>query len=174
MNTAISPLVIGSAHVALAGENGAIVPGFDRPLTFSGKESVTVPPGAPIWSDPVDLTVKPLGSVAVSLYLPEVSPTTTWHNDARQTTYISANGNFVADESFKAAQTVPSRIFLSGIAVDAKADTRSVVMFGDSSRTATVRLWTPTNATPIFWPSVSSRLVLTCLCLTRAFRARAS
>jgi lysophospholipase L1-like esterase len=126
------PLVIGSAHVALAGENGAIVAGSDRPLTFSGKESVTVPPGAPIWSDPVDLTVKPLGSVAVSLYLPEVSPTTTWHNDARQTTYISGNGNFVADESFKAAQTVPSRIFLSGIAVDAKADTRSVVMFGDS------------------------------------------
>jgi len=126
------PLVIGSAHIALAGEKGAIVPGTDRPLTFSGKESVTVPPGAPIWSDPVELAVKPLEIVAVSLYLPEVSPTTTWHNDARQTAYISANGNFVADETFKPALTVPSRIFLSGIAVDARPETRSVVMFGDS------------------------------------------
>src|SRR3712207_4606782 len=79
------PLVIGAAHVALAGEKGAIVPGSDRALTFSGNPSATVPPGAPILSDPVDLAVAPLGSVAVSLFLPEITPATTWHNDARQT-----------------------------------------------------------------------------------------
>lgn len=126
------PLAIGEARVALAGENGAIVPGSDRALTFGGEPSIVVPPGAPAWSDPVDLAVEDLGSLAVSLYLPEVAPTTTWHNDARQTAYVSGNGNFADDESFEAALTVPSRVFLSGIAVEAAPEARAVVLFGDS------------------------------------------
>ena len=68
------PLVIGAAHVALAGENGAIQPGSDRALTFGGRPSITVPPGAPVLSDPVELTVADLGSLAVSLFLPEITP----------------------------------------------------------------------------------------------------
>ena len=126
------PLVIGEARVALAGEGGAIVPGSDHVLTFGGQQGIVVPPGAPVWSDPVGLAVEDLGSLAVSLYLPEVAPTTTWHNDARQTAYISGNGNFAGDETFEAAVTVPSRIFLSGIAVDADPEARAVVLFGDS------------------------------------------
>ena len=126
------PLVIGAAHVALAGEKGAIAPGSDRVLTFSGSPSITVPPGAPVWSDPVDLAVPALGSVAISLFLPEVTPATTWHNDARQTAYISGEGDFTAAERFEPAQTVTSRIFLSGIAVDAASEARAVVLFGDS------------------------------------------
>jgi lysophospholipase L1-like esterase len=125
------PLVIGEAHVALAGENGGIVPGSDKVLTFGGQQTITVPPGAPVWSDPVDLAVEDLGSVAVSLYLPEVAPTTTWHNDARQTAYVGT-GNVAGDETFEATQTFPSRIWLSGIAIDAAPDTRSIVLFGDS------------------------------------------
>lgn len=62
------PLVIGAAHVALAGAGSSIVPGSDRALTFDGNPSVTIPPGAPMISDPVDLAVAPLGSVAVSLF----------------------------------------------------------------------------------------------------------
>ncbi len=126
------PLVIGAAHVALAGEGGAIVPGSDRALTFSGSPSITVPPGAPLWSDPVDLPVQTLGSVAVSLFLPEITPTTTWHRDARQTAYISGEGNVAAAERFEPAQTIQSRIFLSGIMVDAPPDARATVLFGDS------------------------------------------
>jgi lysophospholipase L1-like esterase len=80
----------------------------------------------------VDLSVEPLGSLAVSLFLPDITPTTTWHNDGRQTAYISGNGDFTAETGFEPAQTIQSRIFLSGIAVDAGPDARSVVMFGDS------------------------------------------
>jgi lysophospholipase L1-like esterase len=126
------PLVIGAAHVALAGEGVAIVPGSDRALTFSGSPSPAIPPGAPMVSDPVDLTVPPLGSVAVSLFLPEITPTTTWHNEGVQTAYISGDGNFVGDAEFEPAQTIQSRIFLSAIMVDAAPDARAIVTFGDS------------------------------------------
>ena len=125
------PLVIGEAHVALAGENGAIQPGSDHALTFGGEPGITVPPGAPVWSDPVDLAVEDLGSVAVSLYLPEVAPTTTWHNDARQTAYVGT-GNVAGAETFEATTTFPSRIWLSGIAVEAGPEARSIVLFGNS------------------------------------------
>jgi hypothetical protein len=51
------PLVIGAAHMALAGENGSIDASSDNALTFSGEGSITIPPGAPAISDPIDLDV---------------------------------------------------------------------------------------------------------------------
>ncbi len=126
------PLVIGAAHVALAGQGVAIEAGSDRALTFGGRTSITVPPGAPIVSDPVDLAVPALGSVAVSLFLPQITPTTTWHNEGAQTAFISGPGDFTAAATFEPAQKITSRIFLSEILVDAKPDARAVVTFGDS------------------------------------------
>ena len=84
------PLVIGASHVALSDQGSAIKAGSDRVLTFSHKESFTIPPGALAISDPVDLAVPPLSSVAVSLFLPKVTPTATMHWDGRQTAYIAA------------------------------------------------------------------------------------
>ena len=77
------------------------VPGSDRALTFSGRESVAVPPGAPIVSEPVQLAVAPLGSLVVSLFLPEFTPTSTWHNEGLQTAYISGEGNFAGAARFE-------------------------------------------------------------------------
>ncbi len=125
------PLKIGAAQVALADKGSAIVEGSGKPLTFGGQTSVVIPPGAPVVSDPVNLSVAPLGSVAVSLFLPDVTPVATFHWDARQTTYIVA-GNKVGASDFKADSTVTSRIFLSEILVDRPANARAVVTFGDS------------------------------------------
>ena len=105
------PLRIGAAQIALADKGSAIVEGSGKALTFGGRASVVIPPGAPAVSDPVDLSVAPLGSVAVSLFLPDVTPVTTFHWDARQTTYVVA-GNEVGANDFKADSTVTSRIFL--------------------------------------------------------------
>ena len=68
-----------SKHVRMhgrqpAGSGSAIVAGSDRALSFEGHPSVTIPPGAPVISDPVDLTVAPLSHVAVSLFLPDQTP----------------------------------------------------------------------------------------------------
>ncbi len=126
-----APLTIDAAHVALGGEGGSIKEGTDKPLTFGGEASVTIPPGAPALSDPVELDVPALGTVAVSAFFAEISPTTTWHNDGRQKAYI-ASGNVVGETKIEPTQTVTSRIFLSEILVDAAPDSRAVVLFGDS------------------------------------------
>jgi lysophospholipase L1-like esterase len=126
------PLVVGAAHIALAGSGSSIVDGSDHALNFDGKPTVTIPPGAPVISDPVDLTVAPLGSVAVSVFLPDQTPLTTIHWEGVQTAYISPNGNFVSDADMKADSTIKSRLFLSAIMVDAAPKARAIVTFGDS------------------------------------------
>jgi lysophospholipase L1-like esterase len=126
------PLVIGAAHVALACSGASIVAGSDRALSFDGNPSVTIPPGAPVISDPIDLTVAPLGNVAVSLFLPEQTPLTTFHWEGVQTAYISPEGNFVGDEDMKADSTIKSRLFLSAIMVEATQNARAIATFGDS------------------------------------------
>ncbi len=126
-----TPVAIGAARVALSEKGPAIVAGSDRALTFGGRETVAIPPGAAVLSDPVDLTVAPLGSVAISLYLPEVTPVTTWHNDARQTAFLVA-GNKVSELDFKPDASVTARVFVSQILVDAPPAARAIVTFGDS------------------------------------------
>src|SRR5438067_2259710 len=85
-----TPLSIGGVHIAVRAAGAAIQPGTDRLLTFSGNNSITVPPGAPVLSDPVDLPVAPLSDLAVSIYLPGTAGATTIHGTASQTNYVSA------------------------------------------------------------------------------------
>jgi lysophospholipase L1-like esterase len=126
-----APMTIGAAHIALAGEGGKIKEGSDHPLTFGGNPSIVIPPGAPAVSDPVDMAVAPLALVSVSLYFPEVTPTTTMHWDGHETAYVTG-GNKVADVGFKVDSKQTQRVFLSEIMVDAPADAHAVVAFGDS------------------------------------------
>ena len=126
-----SPLTIGAAHIAVAGEGGKIQEGSDHAVTFGGQSSIVIPPGAPAISDPVDMTVQPLALVSVSLYLPDITPTSTIHWDGHETAYIAA-GNKVGDVDFKADSKMTQRLILSEILVDAPANARAVVAFGNS------------------------------------------
>jgi lysophospholipase L1-like esterase len=126
-----TPLTIGAAHIALAGDAGKIKEGSDHAITFGGNPSIVIPPGAPAISDPVDMSVDPLAIVSISLYLPEVTPLSTIHWDGHQTAYV-AGGNKVADVDFTADSKLTQRAFLSEILVDAPAGARAVVAFGDS------------------------------------------
>ena len=65
-----SPLTIGAAHVAVRDVGSAIVPASDRALTFSGRPTMTMPSGAVVFSDPVDLAVAPMSDLAIDLYVP--------------------------------------------------------------------------------------------------------
>src|SRR5438270_7018910 len=92
-------LSIGAARVGLRGRAADIEAGSDRVLTFGGCESISIPAGALVVSDPVDLEVPPLSDVAVSFYLPGEVPTSfqvTGHGNAHQTNYVSTPGNFTA------------------------------------------------------------------------------
>jgi hypothetical protein len=109
-----TPLRIGAAHIALRAGGADIQAGTDRALTFSGNASITIPPGAPVLSDPVDLNVPALSDLAISLYLPGTVGATTIHGTASQTNYVSLPGNFtgaasLADRAHDPVLALPDR-----------------------------------------------------------------
>ena len=126
------PVTIGNTTVALSAGGDAIDPATVKPVTFGGSATAVIPPGAPLVSDPVDLSVKPLSSVAVSFYLPKKTGVASVHWDGAQTTYISSAGDKTRDADFKPDSTDKSRLFLSRILTTAKPDSNAIVFFGDS------------------------------------------
>jgi lysophospholipase L1-like esterase len=127
-----SALVIGAAHIALRAADAAIVPGSDRTLTFGGQPSITIPPGALVLSDPVDLDVPALGDLAVSILVPGITGPATWHFQALQTSYISPLGDFTASAVMPVDSTRQAWFWLAGVEVMASKQTGAIVTFGDS------------------------------------------
>jgi lysophospholipase L1-like esterase len=65
------PLRIGTAHIALADDNGAILPGSDHVITFAGKTSVDIPPGSPLLGDTLAWQLPAFAKLAISIYYPD-------------------------------------------------------------------------------------------------------
>jgi lysophospholipase L1-like esterase len=126
------PLVVGAAHVARRDKDADIAADTDRRLTFGGRPSFTVPPGALALSDPVSLHVDPLSDLAVSLYLPAATAETTTHVTALQTNYVSRAGDATSAAHFEAARTLTRWPFLTGVEISSTAPAGAIVAFGDS------------------------------------------
>ncbi len=125
------PLLIGAARVALASADGAVQPSTDRSVTFAGKTSVSVPAGAPLLSDPIELATKALSSLSISIYLPEDTGPCTCHATGMQTAFVSEVGDFTG-KAFTPGRTIDARAFLSGVEVETPVRAKTVVVLGDS------------------------------------------
>src|SRR5262245_22826109 len=127
-----APLVIGEAHVAVSSGGSAIVAGTDRVLTFGGRTSVSIPPGAPAVSDPVDLQVAPVSDLAVSIYLPASTngETTTLFQGS---SYLSSAGNFAGSADLPGAIALPQWPFVSGVSVLTSRPGHAIVAITDSA-----------------------------------------
>ncbi len=125
------PLEIGAAHVAIHKGGGDLVEGTDRALTFGGSATFTIPTGAVVTSDPVDLEIAPLSDLAVSLYLPRDTGMPANHNVGLHTAYIS-KGNVAASSNMPEAATMRAYVWLAAVDVVAPSDAFTVVALGDS------------------------------------------
>jgi lysophospholipase L1-like esterase len=126
------PLPIGAAHVALVSKDDKIIAASDRTLTFSGKGSASIPPGAPMLSDPVDLKFSAFAEIAVSIFLAGKVENTTFHLAGQKPTYLSEPGDFTAKAEIPNATTKPSWFFLSDLEFFAPSRTTATLALGDS------------------------------------------
>jgi lysophospholipase L1-like esterase len=130
-----SDLTVGTAQVGLRSQGSGIVAGSGGPLTFNGSPSTTIPAGALVVSDPVDLDTAALVDLAVSLYLPgevpESSPLTS-HDPAHQTNYISPVGDFASAVDMPVEAETEVFLFVTGVEVLATREVGGIVAFGDS------------------------------------------
>jgi lysophospholipase L1-like esterase len=146
-----TPLTIGAAHIALRANGADIDAATDRPLTFSGSTSITIAPGAPVLSDPVDLKLAAQSDLAVSVYLPGQVGVATVHATASQANYVSQPGNFTGAASLPIQGTIHSWPFLTEVDVDGGAG--AIVTFGDSITDGT----RSTSDTNTRWPDFLAR-----------------
>jgi lysophospholipase L1-like esterase len=149
-------LRIEEAHVALHEHGPTIVPGTDRPLTFSGRTSISIPPGAYLISDPVRLQVPPLGHLAITVYVPEGAGMATGQGVGLRTTYISPPGNFTEETIMPVASTTSAYYWLAEVYVARSAPAELIVAFGDSITNG----YSSTTDADGSWPSVLGQLLL--------------
>ncbi|MCN9240416.1 SGNH/GDSL hydrolase family protein [Streptomyces sp. RY43-2] len=91
-----STLHVGHATVARQGSGASLESGTLRELTFSGRKSADIPAGAELFSDPVNLSVRGLSRLSVSVYVPGSTGPVTHHNLGMQNSFISSAGDHAA------------------------------------------------------------------------------
>ena len=151
------PVTFGHVTVGVEQSGAALVPGTNRQVTFSRNQSVTVPPGAEVVSDPLPGYFAPQKNLAVSAYVQGATGTITGHNLAEQTSYVSAAGDHAAEDAATAfPATIQNWFFLDGIFVTEPKTVGTVVALGDSI-TDGARSTAGTNNR---WPDVLARRLL--------------
>ena len=123
-------MAIGAVRVAIAGPDGSVAPG-GQAVTFDGKAGgVIIPAGAPFYSDPINLTVRPLDRLLISIHVPGTVPRT----GRSLFTYVSPSGS--GDQT--GATTLPdvrlTRVttHVTQVEVNADVPTSAIVTIGDS------------------------------------------
>lgn len=125
-----TPLKIGAASVANAGANGTSTIEAVQSLSFGGKESTVILPGAQAVSDPVDMTVADGAQLVVSTWLPDETPLRTFHWDGRATAWF-ARGNLTLSGTFPTQDETDARILLNEVLVDTTNE-GAIIALGDS------------------------------------------
>jgi lysophospholipase L1-like esterase len=152
-------LIIGGAHIAVRRDGASIVAGSDRKLTFGGQASISIPAGALVVSDPVELDLPALADVAVSIYLPAEVPENlmiTGHGNSHQTNYISTNGDHCAAANLPVGKVTEDWFLLTSIDVLAGNEVGGIVAFGDSLTDANISTLDANNR----WPDQLARRIV--------------
>jgi lysophospholipase L1-like esterase len=128
------PVTFESAHVALADgfADAKIQAGSSRALTFLGKSSVTLQPGANVISDPVDLPLAPMADVAITTVTKASPSDVTGHPGSRTTSYFAYDGAAPDAADLPEAKRTDHWYFMCSLDVWTTKPAAAVAILGDS------------------------------------------
>jgi len=128
-----SPLTISGVDIAraLSPRSSRIDPSTNHQITFAGARAVSIPAGAEYVSDPLEMSVPALATLAVSMHLASLPKLQTGHPGSRATSYFVA-GNQLSAPEFRGAGTVDHWYYLSGLDVVPKRPSAAIAIVGDS------------------------------------------
>ncbi len=158
------PVTFDTAFAGLQMSGAAVVAGTNRPLTFAAKKTVTVAPGAQVWSDPVALPFVHAADqpelagrkLSVTFHVVGDSGPMTWHALAQTTSYVTAPdagaiGELEDDSPYPYSTT--SWFFVDAADAAPGGDVKLVVCLGDSITDGTDSTLNGDDR----WPDVLSR-----------------
>jgi len=133
-----TPVTFSTAFIGIAADGAAVVAGTNKKLTFSGRNDLTLAPGAGAWSDPVALDVTAFQRLAVSLDVADAADISA-HTLGLVTNYYG-QGSHAADVSGTGFTAVPAGgnvpgypfYWLAKVDVLSESTAGVVVAFGDS------------------------------------------
>jgi lysophospholipase L1-like esterase len=127
-----APLLAGSVTVAIPTDASSVAPNTIRSVTFGGRNSIVILPGAPLLSDPVAFPVSSRAEISISIYFPKRVSTPTIHELALKRAIISQQGDQTHAAKIEGGVQSKSSIVISAVLVPAEPGQRLVVAFGDS------------------------------------------
>lgn len=128
-----NPLNVGAATVAISAGDAATVPGTTHTLRFNGKTSIVIAADSEVLSDPVDLSIPPLSTLAVSIFLPNRTGLSTQHFLAVQTNFIASGDMTDVNDATGYKQNISCWLFLSGVDVLTSPRVKgALITLGDS------------------------------------------
>ncbi len=157
------PVTFDGVYIGLQLGSSAVVAGTNNPVIFGGSPSVTVEPGASVWSDAVSLPFAARGpldlqarKLAVSFHVAGESGPMTWHAKGLTTSYITqpGAGSHGAEEdetAFRYGTT--SWYFIDALDMKVPSETQAVIALGDSLTDGTGSTLNGDDR----WPDVLSR-----------------
>lgn len=127
------PLEIGHAAIGLAGPGARVRPASSAALSFGGRRTVIIPPGAQTISDPVRFTLRPEERLAVSVFVPRPTGRPTLHGVARQVNYVAPGDQVLNGGSAAFRTRTQSWYFVCSVDVlDPSPGAATIVTVGDS------------------------------------------
>lgn len=126
-------LRIRSATIARHKKDAAVVAQSTRALTRNGKEEFTVAIGESVLTDPVDMRVNALQQLAISLFFPEATGTSTIHTTGFQTAYTCLGEDQTFSASLRIDSLDDSRYFVTDIEILTRVKAAAIVVVGDST-----------------------------------------
>lgn len=132
----IDTVRLGAIQIGLSGGDAKVLPGSNQVLRFNGQATLSLPPGASVWSDPLSMTVSAMQRLSVSLYVPGDVSALSRHFVADEYMWRAA-GNQAGAEISTAFERIDNSLqrswaLLDGVEVLATKPGRVLVAFGDS------------------------------------------
>ncbi|MGI5438121.1 SGNH/GDSL hydrolase family protein [Streptomyces shenzhenensis] len=161
-----APVTLGAVRVALTDADHLIQDGTSHTVTFGGRPTATIPAGAPILSDPIDLPVPTLSQLAISLHLPGRVEAATCHGTFHTLGWVTP-GDATASRSLPADATpLPAQAFITAVEVLPDRPANVIAVLGDSrvdgigSTPGTDRRWTDVLAERLAGRDGTTRYVI--------------
>ena len=130
-----APVTFGKATIGPRVRGPAVAAGLVKPLTFGGKNAVTIAAGGTVDSDPVALHVDAQQDVAISLYVSGANAQPSQHNNAQVTSYVTENGagdQSASEDGKLFTGKTTAMLWLKSIDVQPSSPASTIVAFGNS------------------------------------------
>ncbi|WP_437818247.1 SGNH/GDSL hydrolase family protein [Sorangium sp. So ce1078] len=125
------PVTMSSVHIADSTTADGIDAATDKALKFMGADSVTIPEGEAVFSDPIDYALKPLSKLAVTIQFGSVPSGITGHPGSRTNSYIQT-GNGVSSPTLTSPVSTAHWYYITGLDVMADPSAAAIAILGDS------------------------------------------